>query len=83
MGYGGNMAFTLEFLFENAMNRPDLYLPLIRDRLISAESRLTDAEEKICFLQQKVYDEKDRFFKLKESAELSITLMTKLIKDNA
>lgn len=81
MGYGGNMASSLsiEYLFDAARSRPDLYLPLIQERFEIMKESLIEAQTEAAEFRISFYNAQDRFRKLEEAVDTIRLVSEKII----
>lgn len=81
MGYGGNMASSLsiEYLFEAARSRPDLYLPLLQERFEIMKESLVEAQTEAADFRISFYNAQDRFRKLEEAVDTIRLVAEKII----
>lgn len=81
MGYGGNMASTLslEYLFDAARSRPDVYLPLLQERFEIMKESLIEAQTEAADFRISFYNAQDRFRKLEEAVETVMLVANKII----
>lgn len=80
MGYGGNMASTisLEYLFDAARSRPDIYIPLLQERFEALQDSLIEARSEAANLRTDLYDARDKLQRM-ESAVETIKLVSQKI----
>lgn len=81
MGYGGGMASSLsiEYLFDAARSRPDLYLPLLQERFEIMKESLIEAQTEAADFRISFYNAQDKFRKLEDAVNTVMLVTNKII----
>jgi hypothetical protein len=70
---------SLEYLFDAARSRPDVYLPLLQERFEIMKESLIEAQTEAADFRISFYNAQDRFRKLEEAVETVMLVANKII----